>query len=404
MSDTALHRRTTQRRAPAGFRAAMRLVSDNWTAGSLTIAHPSGPDIELRGDAAGPAARLIVRDYRFMRRVLSRGVMGFGEGFMAGEWDTPDLSTLLLAFSHNLDRIQNVLNGKPIVRWALTLLHALNANTRAGARRNIEAHYDLGNDFYGLWLDPSMTYSAARYDGAADVADAQRNKYAALARLIGLEPSHRVLEIGCGWGGFAEFAAKEVGAKVTGVTISPSQLAFARERIAREGLNEKVELKLIDYRDVGGTFDRIASIEMFEAVGERYWPAYFGKVRDLLRPGGVAGLQIITIRDDLFDGYRRQADFIQRYIFPGGMLPSEPRLIEEMSRAGLAVRTVERFAADYGRTLRDWRDAFERAGQKVSALGFDARFQRMWRFYLAYCEAGFRTERTNVGQWAVGRG
>jgi cyclopropane-fatty-acyl-phospholipid synthase len=358
----------------------------------------------MEGGEAGADVRLVVHDYRFMRRVLSRGLIGFAEGFMAGEWDTPDLSALLVTFSTNLDQIHRVVRGKTMVRWALSLLHALNANTRAGARRNIEAHYDLGNEFYRLWLDPTMTYSAARFDKAADLEAAQREKYAALARLIDLRADHEVLEIGCGWGGFAEFAARDVGAKVTGVTISPAQLAFARERIFRQGLADKVDLKLIDYRDVDGRFDRIASIEMFEAVGERYWPAYFAKVRDLLKPGGLAGLQIITIRDDLFDRYRRQADFIQRYIFPGGMLPSERRLSEEAEGAGLSLRTVEHFAADYGRTLRAWRDRFEGAAHKVSALGFDERFARMWRFYLAYCEAGFRTGRTSVGQWVMSRG
>ena len=401
MSDAALARRETRRRAPAAFRAAMAFLAANWSSGELVVAHPSGPDLELRGAEAGLSARLIVRDYRLLRRVLSRGLIGFAEGFMAGEWDTPDLSVLLVAFSRNLDRIQQVVKGRPLVRWAMTLVHALNANTRTGARRNIEAHYDLGNDFYGLWLDPSMTYSAGRWDGDGELETAQRDKYAALARLIGLEPSHHLLEIGCGWGGFAEFAAGEVGAKVTAITISPAQLAFAEARLARRGLSERVELRLVDYRDVEGQFDRVASIEMFEAVGERYWPAYFGKVRSLLRPGGLAGLQVITIREDLFERYRRQADFIQRYIFPGGMLASERRLQEEMARAGLAVRAVERFGGDYARTLREWRDRFERASHEVTALGFDERFRRMWRFYLAYCEAGFSTGRTSVGQWVV---
>jgi cyclopropane-fatty-acyl-phospholipid synthase len=280
----------------------------------------------------------------------------------------------------------------------------LNANTRSGSRRNIEAHYDLGNDFYALWLDETMSYSAGRYDaGAVTLAEAQRDKYAALARMMDLRPEHHVLEIGCGWGGFAEYAAREIGCRVTGLTISPAQLDFARKRIERAGLSDKVDLQLLDYRDARGSYDRIASIEMFEAVGEAYWPTYFAQVRDLLKPGGKAGLQIISIRDDLFDSYRRRADFIQRYIFPGGMLPSPSRFEIEAAREDLAQEAVEDLSADYARTLRQWRDRFEAAEPAVSALGFDQRFIRMWRFYLAYCEAGFATGRTAVSQIVLSR-
>jgi cyclopropane-fatty-acyl-phospholipid synthase len=389
---------------PRRFVAVERVLKDNWKAGRMTFVLPGGRKVVFSGAEGGPSATLVVNDYHFIDRVLSRGLVGFGEGFMAGEWDTPDLSALLLAFSRNLDRIGKVVRGTGIARFMLGLMHRLHANTRRGARRNIEAHYDLGNDFYSLWLDETMTYSAARFDaGATTLAEAQREKYAALARSIDLKSGMSVLEIGCGWGGFAEFAAKEVGAKVTGITLSPSQLEFAKARMAREGLSDKVDLQLIDYRDMRGEFDRIASIEMFEAVGEQWWPTYFRQVHDLLRPGGAAGLQIITIREDLYDDYRRKSDFIQRYIFPGGMLPTEPRLETEIARAGLKVSGVERFADDYGRTLREWRDTFEDQDAAVSALGFDDRFKRMWRFYLAYCEAGFRTRRTDVGQWTLMR-
>lgn len=387
---------------PRKFRAVAKVLSKNWDAGRLTLKLPDHEELKLSGAKPGLTASMTVRDYNFVDRVFSRGLLGFGEGFMAGEWDTPDLSALLLTFSRNLDRISGMLGGNPVSRWLVNFWHALHANTKAGSRRNIEAHYDLGNDFYGLWLDETMSYSSARFDaGANDMATAQHDKYAALARLMDLRPEHHVLEIGCGWGGFAEYAAREIGCRVTGITISPSQLAYAQERMERAGLTDKVDLKLIDYRDVTGQFDRIASIEMFEAVGEAYWPTYFDKVRDLLKPGGKAGLQIISIREDLFAHYRRQADFIQRYIFPGGMLPSPSRLEQETAKAGLTMLGVEYFSEDYGRTLREWRDRFEAVTADVLALGFDQRFLRMWRYYLAYCEAGFRTRRTEVGQWTL---
>jgi len=377
---------------------------DNWSAGVLTFALPDGRELKLKGREPGVSGKLTVRDYGFIDRVFSRGLVGFGEGFMAGEWDTPDLSALLQTFSRNLDSLSKVIAGNPLFRWMITIGHLVRANTKTGAKRNIEAHYDLGNDFYSLWLDETMSYSAARYDtGAMDLAAAQTAKYAALARLIDLKPGHHVLEIGCGWGGFAEYAAKVVGARVTGITLSPAQLEFCKARMARQGLSDRVELKLVDYRDVEGQFDRIASIEMFEAVGQRYWPAYFETLRERLKPGGLAGLQIITIRDDLFHTYRKNADFIQKYIFPGGMLPTKTHLRRHIEGAGLTMKGVEYFSADYARTLHEWRERFDRQEDKVLKLGFDQRFIRMWRFYLAYCEAGFSTRRTEVGQWVCGR-
>jgi cyclopropane-fatty-acyl-phospholipid synthase len=389
---------------PKRFRMLARLLTDNWSAGGLTFALPDGREVKLAGQEPGLSGRMEIRDYHFIDRLFRRGVVGFGEGFMAGEWHSPDLSSLLLTFSRNLDQIGKSITGNPVARWMITASHLLRPNTRAGSKRNIEAHYDLGNDFYGLWLDETMTYSAARYDtGATDLAAAQTAKYAALARLIDLKPGQHVLEIGCGWGGFAEYAAGTVGAKVTGITLSPAQLKFSRERIARAGLSDRVDLQLIDYRDVRGEFDRIASIEMFEAVGERYWPTYFDQVANLLKPGGLAGLQIITIREDLFADYRRRADFIQKYIFPGGMLPTKTRLKAEIARAGLSLKAVEFFSDDYARTLRQWRDRFEEKAGAVRVLGFDERFMRMWRYYLAYCEAGFATKRTEVGQWVAAK-
>jgi cyclopropane-fatty-acyl-phospholipid synthase len=295
--------------------------------------------------------------------------------------------------------------GNPVIRAYNYLLHLTRKSDRQGSRKNIHAHYDLGNRFYGLWLDPSMTYSSARFEGEGQALEAaQGQKYAALARSIDLKSGQSVLEIGCGWGGFAEFAAREVGARVTAITISQAQHDYARKRLFDQGLAEKAEIRLVDYRDVQGQFDRVASIEMFEAVGEAYWPAYFEKIHQVLTPGGRAGLQIITIRDEFFDHYRSQADFIQKYIFPGGMLPSESKLREQTDRVGLDWTGVTRFGQCYADTLAQWRTRFADAWEEIRNLGFDERFRRLWMFYLAYCEAGFRTERTNVIQLGLARG
>ena len=365
---------------------------------------PTGEQVRCTGTEPGPDIRIQVKDYSFLRRCLTAGAIGFAEGYMADEWDSPDLAHLLTGFAMNFDRLNVLVEGNPIVRAVNFVMHMLHRNDRQGSRKNIHAHYDLGNHFYSKWLDRTMTYSAAVYDKPGQPLDqAQHQKYAALARSMALQPGQSVLEIGCGWGGFAEFAAREVGAKVTGITISQEQYDFARKRLFEQGLAEKTEIRLIDYRDVEGQFDRVASIEMFEAVGEAYWPTYFNKVNEVLSPGGRAGLQIITIRDELFGVYRRQADFIQKYIFPGGMLPSETRLRQEIDRAGLDWQSVMRFGQDYADTLAEWAVRFDAAWDDIRKLGFDDRFRRMWRYYLAYCEAGFRTERTDVIQLSVGK-
>jgi cyclopropane-fatty-acyl-phospholipid synthase len=392
------------RHAPAAFRAAVDIARRNWAAGALVFVLPSGREIRIEGDEPGPEGRLVVRDFHFVSRVLASADIGFGEGFMAGEWDTPDLSALLEAFTLNFDRLEKLVRGNPLARAVNRVAHALNRNSRRGARRNIHAHYDLGNAFYSRWLDPSMTYSSARFERPGQpLGEAQHHKYATLARDIGLAPGRHVLEIGCGWGGFAEFAAREVGARVTGITISRAQHDFARKRLFDQGLADLADIRLMDYRDVEGKFDHVASIEMFEAVGEAYWPAYFAKIADVLSPGGRAGLQIITIRDELFRAYRARSDFMRKYIFPGGMLPSERRLREETERAGLEWKAIARFGQNYADTLAAWAASFESAWDEIRGLGFDERFRRLWRFYLSYCEAGFRTERTNVVQLSLTR-
>jgi len=392
------------RAAPAAFRTAMKVLRSNWDTGNLDVVMPGGRRLAFRGAKKGPAAELIVKDYKAIGRVMSAADIGFAEGYMAGEWDTPDLPALLTAFTYNLDRIGRIMAGNPLIKAYNFLIHLTRRNDREGSRRNIHAHYDLGNQFYELWLDRTMTYSSARFERPDQpLEEAQREKYAALARSIDLNADQSVLEIGCGWGGFAEFAAKEVGARVTGITISQAQYDYARERLFKQGLAEKTDIRLIDYRDVEGRFDRVASIEMFEAVGEQYWPAYFGKIHEVLSPGGRAGLQIITIKDELFEHYRSHADFIQRYIFPGGMLPSEEQLKAQTDRAGLSWTGINRFGECYADTLNLWLYRFDAVWEQVRAQGFDERFRKLWRFYLAYCEAGFRTGRTNVVQLGLSR-
>jgi len=400
----AFRRLPELRRAPAAFRAAVQLIARNWAIGSVAFTLPCGQELYIGGREPGPDARLTIHDFRFIRRALAAGDIGFAEAYMAGEFDTPNLPDLLYVFAANWDRVHHVTMGNPLA-WTLNRLrHAFRPNSRSGAKKNIHAHYDLGNAFYAQWLDPSMTYSSAKYDRPGQpLPAAQTAKYKALAQSMGLQAGQSVLEIGCGWGGFAEYAAREVGAKVTAITISEEQYAFAKQRMFEAGLAERAEIRMIDYRDVEGRYDRVASIEMFEAVGERYWPSYFGKIAETLAPGGRAGLQIITIRDEYFEEYRSRSDFIQKYIFPGGMLPSEARLKKVTDTAGFTWTAIERFGHDYADTLAEWQRRFDAAWTGIRPLGFDERFRKLWKFYLSYCEAGFRTERTNVVQLSLAK-
>lgn len=390
-------------KAPAAMKAVL-FVCQNIRIGGLRFVLPDGRTLSFGEEQPARIATIVVRDYAFAKRVLAAGDIGFAEGYMAGEWDTPDLTAVLEVVSANIERMRRLLRGARVAQLLNGALHRLRDNTRAGARRNIHAHYDLGERFYSAWLDPSMTYSSAKFTSEReDLETAQLNKYRAIAQELAIAPGDRVLEIGCGWGGFAEIAAKEYGAAVTGLTISERQHAFARERMRQAGLAERVDIRLQDYRDVGERFDKVVSIEMFEAVGERHWGEYFGKIREVLRPGGRAVLQVITIADAEFERYRRRVDFIQRYIFPGGMLPSLARLQEEIRRAELAVERVTAFGQSYARTLAEWGERFTAAWEDIKGEGFDERFRRLWRFYLSYCEAGFRTARTDVVQVALAR-
>ena len=389
---------------PFFFRQACRLAA-RLHYGTLVFKLPDGRTLTFEGleerDAKGV---IIVKDYGFAWRAILGGDIGFFESYADGQWDSPGLADCLYIFARNADHVQEAFAAAPLIDFINNIRHAWNKNTKAGSRRNIMAHYDLGNSFYEKWLDPTMTYSSARFPSPnADLEAGQINKYRSLAQSIDLKPGERVLEIGSGWGGFAEYAAKDVGAKITGLTISPSQYEYARERIFREGLNEKVEFRLQDYREVEGKFDKIASIEMFEAVGKEYWSTYFDKIRSALKPGGIAGLQIITIADRFFTHYLKSTDFIQRYIFPGGMLPSDAVLKGLIEKAGLNLREASPFGQDYARTLNEWRRQFIASWDDIMPLGFDERFKKLWRFYLAYCEAGFKAGTTNVVQIAAQR-
>ena len=387
--------------------AAMKILSlllRNVKFGQIQLALPDGEILTFgRKSPDGPAV-LKVHNMAFFNRTLRQGAMGFAESYMDGEWSSPDLAKLLILLNSNMTMLQQSIGKNRFTQWINRIIHILRPNTREGAKRNIHAHYDLGNEFYALWLDATMTYSSALFrDSQQTLRDAQNEKYRALAASTDIGPDDHVLEIGCGWGGFAEFAAREIGCKVTGITISNEQLAFAKNRIAMAGLHDKVDFKFCDYRDLTEKYDRIVSIEMFEAVGESYWPTYFDQVHACLKPGGKAGLQIITIAKERFDSYRKKTDFIQRYIFPGGMLPSPERLDGEFANADLKLVAREDFAADYARTLAEWRHRFLEVWPEVQALGFDARFRNMWEYYLAYCEAGFTTQSIDVSHFALMR-
>jgi len=367
--------------------------------GRLTLRLPDGsvryfglPDADLQ-------AEIDIRDWRFFRRVLLDGDIGFAEAYMDGYCDSPDLPALVSLLAENEKALGRVVRHNLLHNLFLKLMHRRHDNSREGAKRNIHAHYDLGNEFYGLWLDPTMTYSSALYDGAESKAleSAQTAKYERILTQLGARQGDSILEIGCGWGGFAETAARR-GMRVTGVTISKEQLEYARARIQRAGFADRVDLQFRDYRDIEGRYDHIVSIEMIEAVGERYWPDYFATLKRHSVPGGSALVQAIVIADEFFEGYRRNPDFIQTYVFPGGMLLSPTALREQCRQAGLKIAEFYSFGLDYARTLETWLGRFDRVADQVSKLGFDERFRRMWRYYLAYCAAGFKTRRTDVLQ------
>ncbi len=394
---------------PARARLVVRML-EKLQVGSLTVRFPDG-----RSQAFGhgaPHAEIVLANWKVCEAALKSGDIGFGETYIAGDWTTPDLQAVMNVMVANRNAIEAVIYGTWWGRILHRMRHLLRSNTRTGSRRNIHAHYDIGNAFYELWLDETMTYSSALFaddrsaadasprDDAAALPVAQHAKYARVIDRLGLAPGATVLEIGCGWGGFAERAGSR-GLDVTAITLSTEQLQLARRRIEAAGLGACARIEHRDYRDTQGTYDGIASIEMFEAVGERYWSAYFECIKQRLKPGGRAVLQTITIAEHLFDDYRKSSDFIQQYIFPGGMLPSVAAFTAAANTAGL--RVVERFAfgSHYARTLAAWLARFTERERDVRERGFDTAFVRTWTFYLAYCASAFRYENTDVVQFTL---
>jgi cyclopropane-fatty-acyl-phospholipid synthase len=394
VTDREAQRRLRSTMPPAG-QLFMRVL-ERLRIGRIDVITPEGDRLSFNGEP-GPQATLTLRSWAAAEDIMRTADIGLAEAYMAGDCDIDRPSDLLTMALLNQHHIERAFYGNWFAVLWYRLRHWSRANTRSGSRRNIVAHYDLGNEFYRLWLDPTMSYSAAWFGGdySQSLEAAQHAKYERILDRLGARAGERILEIGCGWGGFAEAAARR-GCKVRGITISPAQLEFARARIERAGLGGLVEFTYTDYRDIQGQFDHVVSVEMYEAVGERFWPAYFRAIRDVLKPGGRAMIQGITIHDEVFGRYRRGTDFIQQYVFPGGMLASEAEFARQSARAGLRVSASEAFGRDYAETLRRWLKTFTEVEPRVRALGFDERFIRLWRFYLAYCAAGFDSGRTDV--------
>lgn len=379
-------------------------VAQNIKVGRLDIVLPDGRQFSAGGEVPGPIAVLEVHNEDLFARLIREGYVGFSEAYMDGWWSTPDLQSFMDLVNTDNDEMYNGYPGQKLIQMYEKLRFWLQRNHKSQARKNISYHYDLGNDFYGLWLDDTMTYSSALFEtGQESLESAQTAKYKLMVDEMGAQPGDHILEIGCGWGGFAEYAAKERGLKVTCLTISEEQFKFAVERIKKAGLSDLVDFKLQDYRDEQGLYDGIASIEMFEAVGEKYWPVYFDKVKERLKPGKSATLQIITVADHRWDAYRNDVDFIQKYIFPGGMLPSPSALRAEVTRAGLGVEKSVEFGQSYAITLKRWHETFNDKWEQISSMGFDDRFRRMWNYYLTSCAAAFETANCDVTQITVKR-
>jgi cyclopropane-fatty-acyl-phospholipid synthase len=402
MTSSALNPILASASAPAAARAVFRLMQ-SLKHGTLNIRLPDGGTVNF-GSTVDTELRAAIRLHNWnpCAAALKSGDIGFAESFIAGDWSTPDLTALMTLFIANRDDVEKVIYGS----WWGSLLyrakHLVNRNSRRGSQKNIHAHYDLGNEFYRLWLDPTMNYSSAWFKGdrSGDLVQAQWAKVRRALTECGVQPGDRVLEIGCGWGALAEAAARDFGATTTGVTLSREQLAWGQQRLASARLPG--ELRYQDYRDIAdGPFDAVVSIEMFEAVGREYWPSYFATLKNQLKPGGKACIQSITIRDDLFERYVKSTDFIQQYIFPGGLLPSPEAFRAAAAKAGLRVINELEFGLDYAETLKRWRASFLVADGTVRRLGFDTRFMRIWEFYLGYCEAAFATGNTSVMQFTL---
>lgn len=397
MPDNELANRLTSAQESWSARLLCRLLN-NLEFGSLDVRLPDNEALHFKGHQPGPHGEIHILSHQLLRKSLLGGDVGFAEAYMDGDWDSPDLVSLLEVLVRNEDAIRELDQGAWFKRMVLSLGHMLKRNSRRGSRRNIAHHYDLGNEFYSLWLDESMAYSSAVFEHPGQpLLDAQQHKFRLMLERLKLQPGHHLLEIGSGWGGFALFAARETSCQVTSITLSKAQQAEAQRRAESEGLVNRVQFRLQDYRDVGEQYDRVVSIEMYEAVGERYWPEYFSTLNRVLKPGGLAAIQGITIDERIFPVYRRQVDFIQKYIFPGGMLASKPVLMDQAQQAGLVVQDPRYYGDHYAQTLRLWRQQVNRVRDAITSQ-FGGRFQRMWRYYLAYCEAGFRLGRIDLVQ------
>ncbi|MEP2782770.1 MAG: cyclopropane-fatty-acyl-phospholipid synthase family protein [Pseudoruegeria sp.] len=386
---------------PRYFRQVFEVLSQAQR-GCVDIILPDGRHFRMEASESGPIAHVDVHQDDVFARLIREGDLGFSEAYMDGSWTTPDLQAFMDYVYLAGDRMFSKFPGLGLLRAYERMRFWLQSNSKSQAKKNISYHYDLGNEFYGLWLDETMTYSSALYEnGQEELSEAQILKYKQIVDSIGLVEGQHVLEIGCGWGGFAEYAAGSRGIKVTGLTISKEQYDFAVARMARLGLSDLVTIKLQDYRDETGVYDGIASIEMFEAVGEKYWPIYFEAIRNRLKPGAHATLQIITVADDRFHNYKEGVDFIQKYIFPGGMLPSPTVLRDQVEMAGLTVQGSYEFGESYSVTLRRWHDVFNARWHSIRELGFDERFRRMWNFYLTSCAATFHSGNCDVTQITI---
>jgi cyclopropane-fatty-acyl-phospholipid synthase len=372
--------------------------------GVLDLELSDGRVFRIDGPDAGNYARVISTDDAVWARLIREGDMGFSDGYLEGQWTSPDLQAFLDLVFDNFNEISKSYPGAGLLRLYERFRHWMRQNTKDQAKKNISYHYDLGNDFYAKWLDDTMTYSSALFiTGQESLEKAQTQKYASICDQMGMQAGDHLLEIGCGWGGFAEYAAGQRGATLKCLTISREQHDYAKKRMFNAGLADKVDIVLQDYRDETGVYDGVASIEMFEAVGEKYWPIYFKTVHDSLKPGGQATLQVITMADYLYGNYRKTIDFIQKYIFPGGMLPSPAVLRAQIDKSGLEFRGSKEFGQSYSITLRRWYETFNDQWEGISGHNFDDRFKNMWNYYLTSCASGFKYGTTDVTQVTMRR-
>lgn len=378
------------------FKKYLSNIGKKISNGKLTITLPNNENLEFfgKGDLE---SNLKLNSYMPILRTITSGHVGFAESYLKGEWTSSDLESLLEIMVTNLPE---AFSAKSKIHLTYNrIIHFFRENTKSRAKKNIQYHYDLGNDFYKLWLDKTMTYSSAIFKNEKEsLTEAQENKYQLLIDSLDIKSHHKVLEIGCGWGGFAEYAAKKVGCSIKGITISPSQLKFATNRIKELKLDDKVTLELCDYRDLKGKYDRVVSIEMIEAVGEKYWRNYFKKIKDVLKKDGLAGIQVILINNKSYQRYSKSVDFIQKYVFPGGMLPSQEKLNENYVDAGLVEVNSHSFGKSYAKTLTIWHKEFLNSLSAIKKLGFDIKLERIFKYYFSYCKAGFNSERIDVAQ------